>query len=151
MSVKKPWDSAWKTNCRTKIKGCVGYAPSESKESRATNRSIFLDNKNERTLIYQRVNEPNEGAFSLLVPKGWQIAGGIFRVNPMSQGGATQSIAANLDFTVKKDRSGSMMIRRLPDILYFDASRSPAGQMGLFPPGSNYNGMTVYPLMSALQ
>ena len=24
MSVKKPWDSAWKTNCRTKIKGCHG-------------------------------------------------------------------------------------------------------------------------------
>ncbi len=24
MSVKQPWDSAWKTNCRTKIKGCAG-------------------------------------------------------------------------------------------------------------------------------
>jgi len=24
MSVKKPWDSEWKTNCRTKIKGCDG-------------------------------------------------------------------------------------------------------------------------------
>ncbi|WP_417507721.1 TIR domain-containing protein [Marinomonas gallaica] len=24
MSVKKPWESAWKTNCRTKIKGCHG-------------------------------------------------------------------------------------------------------------------------------
>ncbi|OHY81528.1 hypothetical protein [Marinobacter sp. AC-23] len=24
MSVKKPWDSAWKTNCRMKIKGCDG-------------------------------------------------------------------------------------------------------------------------------
>lgn len=24
MSVKKAWDSAWKTNCRTKIKGCDG-------------------------------------------------------------------------------------------------------------------------------
>jgi len=22
MSVKQPWDSAWKTNCRTKIRGC---------------------------------------------------------------------------------------------------------------------------------
>ena len=22
MSVKQPWDSHWKTNCRTKIKGC---------------------------------------------------------------------------------------------------------------------------------
>ena len=24
MSVKQPWDSAWKANCRTKIKGCDG-------------------------------------------------------------------------------------------------------------------------------
>lgn len=24
MSVKEPWDSAWKTNCRRKIKGCDG-------------------------------------------------------------------------------------------------------------------------------
>ncbi len=43
------------------------------------------------------------------------------------------------------------MIRWLPDMLYFDARMSPAGQMGLFPPGSNYQGMTVYPLMPAEQ
>lgn len=24
MSVKEPWDNAWKTNCRIKIKGCDG-------------------------------------------------------------------------------------------------------------------------------
>jgi len=24
MSVKDPWDFSWKTNCRTKIKGCDG-------------------------------------------------------------------------------------------------------------------------------
>lgn len=24
MSVKKPWDNSWKTNCRSKIKGCHG-------------------------------------------------------------------------------------------------------------------------------
>ena len=24
MSVKQPWDAAWKTNCRTRIKGCDG-------------------------------------------------------------------------------------------------------------------------------
>jgi len=24
MSVKTPWDSQWKTNCRTRIKGCDG-------------------------------------------------------------------------------------------------------------------------------
>ena len=24
LSVKEPWDNAWKTNCRTRIKGCDG-------------------------------------------------------------------------------------------------------------------------------
>lgn len=24
MSAKEPWDSSWKTNCRTRIKGCDG-------------------------------------------------------------------------------------------------------------------------------
>jgi nucleoside 2-deoxyribosyltransferase len=37
MSVKQPWDSAWKTNCRTKIKGCDGMI------AIITNRSINAD------------------------------------------------------------------------------------------------------------
>jgi hypothetical protein len=41
------------------------------------------------------------------------------------------------------------MIRWQPDVLYFDARYSPAGQMGLFPEGSNYQGMTVFNIMTA--
>jgi hypothetical protein len=52
---------------------------------------------------------------------------------------------------VKRDEAGTVLFRALPEMLYYDARRSPAGQMGLFPPGSNYHGMTVYPLMSALE
>ncbi len=103
------------------------------------------------TMVFQRVQEPRENAFSLLIPKGWLVEGGIIRVDPLAQGGPAQSIAAKLDFAVKKDLAGTVMTRRLPDMLYFDARRTPAGQMGMFPPGSNYNGMTVYPLMSALE
>jgi hypothetical protein len=103
----------------------------------------------EPVLVFQRKNEPRENAFSLLVPKGWQLHGGIYRIDPLTQGGPSQSIAAKLDFAVKKDNNGSVMIRWLPDVLYFDARYSPAGQMGLFPEGSNYQGMTVYNLMSA--
>ena len=103
------------------------------------------------TMIFTRVHEPKEKAFSLLIPKGWQVDGGIVRMNPLTQGGAAQSIAAKLDFTVKKDSAGTVQIRWLPDMLFFDARHSPAGQMGLFPPGSNYNGMPVYPLMPASQ
>jgi hypothetical protein len=40
------------------------------------------------------------------------------------------------------------MIRWLPDMIYYDSRYSPAGQMGLFPPGSNYQGMLVAYLQS---
>ncbi len=35
-----------------------------------------------QNLILQRKNEPKEGAFSLLVPKNWNMEGGIFRIDP---------------------------------------------------------------------
>jgi hypothetical protein len=99
--------------------------------------------------IFNRKQEPRENAFSLLVPEGWIVEGGIYRVDPTVQGGPSQSIAAKLDITVMKDRLGSVMIRWLPDVLYFDVRNSPAGQMGLFPEGSNYQGMMVLNILSA--
>ncbi|NJM73956.1 MAG: hypothetical protein HC862_29770 [Scytonema sp. RU_4_4] len=33
MSVKQPWDNAWKTNCRRKIKGCDGVIALLSKKT----------------------------------------------------------------------------------------------------------------------
>jgi hypothetical protein len=33
MSVKNPWDSQWKTNCRTKIRGCDGMIALVSKNT----------------------------------------------------------------------------------------------------------------------
>ena len=33
MSVKEPWDNQWKTNCRTKIKGCDGVIALLSKKT----------------------------------------------------------------------------------------------------------------------
>ena len=35
MSVKEPWDSAWKTRCRTKIKGCDGVLIIVTKKTRS--------------------------------------------------------------------------------------------------------------------
>lgn len=34
-SVKQPWDSAWKTNCRTRIRGCDGVIAMLSKNTRS--------------------------------------------------------------------------------------------------------------------
>ena len=70
MSVKEPWDSAWKTKCRTKIKGCDGMIALVSKNTpKATGqlweiacakdekvpvRGIHIDSDNKLTKI------PNE-------------------------------------------------------------------------------------------
>ena len=101
-----------------------------------------------KTVIFERVTERNEKAFSILVPKGWITEGGIIRINPLEQGGPAQSIAAKVDFSVKR-KTEDVVLHWLPEILFCDASKTIAGQMGLFPVGSNYNGMPVYPLMSA--
>lgn len=34
MSVKQPWDNAWKTQCRTKLKGCDGVIALISRNTR---------------------------------------------------------------------------------------------------------------------
>lgn len=99
--------------------------------------------------LFHRRAEPNEGAFSLLVPDGWTLEGGIVRIDPTQAGGAAQSIEAKVDLTVKRDEAGTVMLRQIPDWYYCDMRHSPAGQMGMFPTGSNYGGMTVCPVLTA--
>ena len=41
MSVKQPWDSSWKTNCRTKIKGCDGVIVLISKNLKKADGAIW--------------------------------------------------------------------------------------------------------------
>ena len=103
------------------------------------------------TIAFERVAEPREQAFTILVPKGWQVRGGILRIDPTRQGGPAQSIAAKIDFALQSDPQGTVMIYWPPDMLYFDPRMSPAGQMGLMQPGGNYQGMTIWPLMPAAQ
>ena len=99
-------------------------------------------------LLFHRKSEPNENAFSLMVPKGWTLEGGIYRSNVMTQVVDAQSIEAKLDLTIKSDPAGQVMLRLCPEIKFCDMRYSPAGMM--FPPGSNYAGMIVSPLMSAV-
>ena len=110
--------------------------------------TVYCIAQDHSTIKMSRKTEPNEKAFSILVPQDWVTTGGIFRLNPLEHG-AANAIAAKVDFSVQKDNKGSVAVSWLPEMLYFDASQSPAGQMGLFPPGSQYNGMTVYPKMTA--
>jgi nucleoside 2-deoxyribosyltransferase len=41
MSVKEPWDSQWKTNCRTKIKGCDGVIALVSKNTAKASGALW--------------------------------------------------------------------------------------------------------------
>ncbi|MCF8405203.1 MAG: hypothetical protein K9H58_14760 [Bacteroidales bacterium] len=101
--------------------------------------------------IFKVTREPNENAFSFFLPEDWTMEGGIFRIEPTAGGGSGNAIDAKLDFTMKKDQAGTVMMRWLPDMNYFDMSMSPAGQMGMYPTGSNYNGMMVLPKLTGLQ
>jgi hypothetical protein len=101
-------------------------------------------------LRLRRVTEPRERAFTVLVPQGWQTEGGIIRVDPNRSGGSGNAIAAKCDFSIKRDAAATALMRFLPDTSFIDMRNAPAGRMGLFPPGSNYNGMTVYPVQDAV-
>lgn len=116
---------------------------------RAESAKTKSNKKDNNTVVFTRIQEPNENAFSILIPSGWKTEGGIIRINPIAQGGPAQSIAAKLNFLIKKDDEISIGLHWFPEILFCDARKTPAGQMGLFPPGSNYNGMPVLPLISA--
>lgn len=111
----------------------------------------FPDQPQNNYRIFKWQWEPNEKAFKILLPQNWISEGGIFRINPTSGGGAANALEAKLDFSIKSDEEGTALIRWYPDIFYFDSRRSSAGQMGLFPQGSNYQGMTVLPVMTPEQ
>ncbi len=93
---------------------------------------------------FQRVAEPREGAFTVLMPTGWKVSGGITRMAPTT--GTLNAIAAKLDFTMTSADS-RIVLRWYPEINYFDM-RGNAVQ-GMFPPGSSYNGAPVLPKMNA--
>jgi hypothetical protein len=94
------------------------------------------------TLLMQRTWEPNEKAFTFLVPKGWNFKGGIFNVNPLTQNGPGNSISPKCDLGVQKDDRGTVMIRFAPAWNYADLTYSPTG-FSLFKPGQYYQGMLV--------
>lgn len=41
MSVKEPWDTNWKTNCRTRVKGCDGLIALISKNTAAADGQLW--------------------------------------------------------------------------------------------------------------
>jgi hypothetical protein len=41
MSVKEPWDEKWKTNCRTRVKGCDGLIALISKNTKNADGQLW--------------------------------------------------------------------------------------------------------------
>lgn len=105
-----------------------------------------VDGAPEGAIRFQRVTEPNEKAFSLLIPAGWRLEGGITRVNPLAVNGPLNAIAAKLDMKLTAPTPG-VVLRWYPEMNYMDMRGNAAGAM--FPPGSNYNGAPVAPKMGA--
>jgi len=95
-------------------------------------------------VVFHRSQEPNENAFTFLLPQSWNITGGITRVDPNASGGAGNAIEAKLYMKLSSpDQKAGM--GWLPDTRFFDMRRYPGQNLAapMFPDGSNYNGMTV--------
>ncbi len=75
-------------------------------------------------VLFNRMQEPKEQAFSLLVPKGWILEGGAIRLLDANIAGANNMVECKFDLTVKKDPKGSVMIRWLPDMFCIDQSKA---------------------------
>lgn len=90
-------------------------------------------------IAFMRVNEPREKAFSILVPRGWQAKGGIYRLNALQAGGPLNAMEAKCDLTYGSDPRGTVAFRILPDTVY--AHTGIGG--GFFGPGANYQGAMV--------
>ena len=96
-------------------------------------------------LCFIRIDEPNEGAFTILMPQGWQTKGGIFRVNAYEAGGPLNAMEAKCDLILKSDPNGTVSFHILPDIVY--AHVGIGG--GFFPPGSYYQGAEIRQIVDA--
>ena len=90
-------------------------------------------------ISFTRVSEPREGAFTILVPRGWQVVGGIYRVNAATAGGPLNAMEAKCDLLFKSDTRGTVAFRILPDIIYGHAGIGG----GFWAPGSNCQGAVV--------
>jgi hypothetical protein len=75
-------------------------------------------------LLFTRVQEPRENAFSLLLPRSWILEGGAIRILDPNIAGANNMVECKFDLTAKKDPEGSVMIRWLPEMLCIDQSQA---------------------------
>lgn len=99
--------------------GCTsGVEPIDEKAE----KSLLVQGNAE--VIFQRRSEPNENAFSFLLPEGWTISGGITRVDNNSGASDGQSVDLKLymKFSSPDNKAGMAW---LPDMKYIDKQHYP--------------------------
>jgi hypothetical protein len=127
----------------------AGSTPGSS--AQAASRPTASPSQDAANLMFRRQWEPRQHAFSVLVPNGWLLDGGMFSIDPTQAGGAGNSVDTKCDLTVKRDAAGTVLARWLPSYNYADFSGSFefSNLRMLFPAGRVYNGMQVRPLPTA--
>lgn len=95
-------------------------------------------------IVFKKISEPVENAFTMSIPEGFIIEGGIFRISPI--GGSLLAASGKIDMTIKSDSSSKVMLRLLPSVYFFD----PKYSFIPMPYGSTYQGMTVMPVQDPI-
>jgi len=145
LQIAEPAEEVMRAAGATLRPSGVDRRPAEEDEPRPPQRAQPPADDRLPAIAFHRVAEPRENAFTILVPKDWRVEGGIFRVNAVEAGGPLNAIEAKVDIAFKSDEKGTVMLHRLPDIVYAHAGIGG----GYFPPGSVYQGAQVMALLSA--
>jgi len=126
----------------------AGVGPSASRGTTAVPPTAGGPRGSGPPLVYRKMWEPNQRAFSFLAPDGWKVEGGMFYIDPMQTNGPGNTLEPKCDLTIKKDAAGTVMLHYVPSYNYADLTASPQFAMGagFFPWGSYYQGMLVKPL-----
>lgn len=119
--------------------GAPGRADAKAPEALKSDLKKNVSQSVPATVVFRKIPEPREGAFTMLIPRNWIVSGGIFRVDPNSAGGTLNAIEAKIDLAVGSDARGTIMMRRLPKVNYADGPMIPFTHG----PGSNYSGAVV--------
>jgi hypothetical protein len=94
---------------------------------------------------FVRYVDRTQGAFTVLVPQGWRVRGGMFHLNALKYPSGLNTIETKMDFAVMSDTNGTVMIRWIPHYYYSDIRRYPAGRWFR---GNMYHGMPIVSLMA---
>lgn len=116
---------------------------SEKNDMRKENKTV---SSSVPKIIFERYVDRSEGAFIVLIPQGWLTEGGMIRVNPLTAaGGVGQSIEAKIDFKMKREAAGQVVIHYLPKTNYVEPNAYNAML------GGHWNGMPIISRPSAQQ